>query len=128
MHAAAHPSPALDILMHSQKITLLDHADEELASKLYTPRRSSSGLWTSNDAAVLFADLCSAKATAEEQAQCWEVSKRWSALCQGTGQPISDTAPSCHVLRCISCEGFPQCHMAMVDVLLRLSPPFLAGC
>ncbi|KAF6251254.1 hypothetical protein COO60DRAFT_656194 [Scenedesmus sp. NREL 46B-D3] len=49
LHATVTPNPALDILMNSQRMSLLDHADQELAK------------------------LCSSKATAEEQAMCWEV-------------------------------------------------------
>ncbi|WIA41497.1 hypothetical protein OEZ86_008871 [Tetradesmus obliquus] len=51
LRATATPNPALDILVNSQRMSLLDHADQELA------------------------DLCSTKATPEEQAKCWEVWK-----------------------------------------------------
>lgn len=51
VRAAVHPSPALDILMNSQQMLVLDHADEELAN------------------------LCSSISTPQEQAECWEVWK-----------------------------------------------------
>lgn len=49
VRAFAPASPAMDRLMGATRLSVLDHADEELQN------------------------LCSSKATPEEQAQCWEV-------------------------------------------------------
>jgi len=49
VRAVAPASPAMDRLMGATRLSVLDHADEELQN------------------------LCSTKGTPEEQAQCWEV-------------------------------------------------------
>jgi len=49
---AANSNSALDLMMHSQRLAILNHADEELRQ------------------------LCCTKTTPEEQAKCWEVQTR----------------------------------------------------
>lgn len=88
LRATATPNPALDILVNSQRMSLLDHADQELAGTCL-PRCSFRGcLWDSRLTyrSSTRADLCSTKATPEEQAKCWEVrcsasTSRWKPAC-----------------------------------------------
>eukprot|EP00882_Tetradesmus_deserticola_P001022 GHRQ01001107.1.p1 GENE.GHRQ01001107.1~~GHRQ01001107.1.p1 ORF type:complete len:261 (+),score=118.10 GHRQ01001107.1:224-1006(+) len=58
LRATVTPNPALDTMMNSQNVSLLCHADQELA------------------------ELCSSKATAEDRAECWEVWQYYHDCCQ----------------------------------------------
>lgn len=107
VRATAAPAGAMDKLMGATRMSVLEHADEELQN------------------------LCSSKATPEERAQCWEV--RCGAVCWLVGPNVQICSPSClelvsgpHVgrLGCrwcdwasksisgpFACLAEPRCHM-----------------
>jgi hypothetical protein len=77
LRATMTPNPGLDILVNSQRMSLLDHADQELASAR-SAKCSFRGFVLGQQAHLphlTCADLCSSKATPEEQAKCWEVGR-----------------------------------------------------